>query len=252
MHWYDIEGNPYHTIIGKNGKERATTLRDARQLRLFPSVTTIMSIQDKPALTQWLINELMEAAIIDPYHPYEWEVDNWKKHVSTQMRKKSREAADRGTELHNKLEDYFKTGQICKKDASFIIPAITLIEETFPNKKWIAEQRFCDSSIGYAGSVDLHCEDIVIDFKTKDKKDLKDMIQYDDHRIQLAAYQYGLKKLIKRRFNLFISTNKETPGLCKLVECTDIDRYWSIFRCLNKLWQLKNNYNPSEVKLWDC
>jgi len=30
-HWYDAQGEARHTIVGKNGKERKTTLRDARK-----------------------------------------------------------------------------------------------------------------------------------------------------------------------------------------------------------------------------
>ena len=30
-HWYDHEGKPMYTIVGVNGKERNTTLRDAKK-----------------------------------------------------------------------------------------------------------------------------------------------------------------------------------------------------------------------------
>ena len=33
-HWYDKDGNSQYTIVGANGKERNTTLRDAREGRL--------------------------------------------------------------------------------------------------------------------------------------------------------------------------------------------------------------------------
>jgi hypothetical protein len=33
-HWYTRDGIPQYTIVGKNGKERNTTLRDAREHRL--------------------------------------------------------------------------------------------------------------------------------------------------------------------------------------------------------------------------
>ena len=31
-HWYTQEGDPMYTVIGANGKERNTTLRDARKI----------------------------------------------------------------------------------------------------------------------------------------------------------------------------------------------------------------------------
>src|SRR5579872_2300957 len=95
-HWYTADGKPMHTIIGKNGKERATTLRDARKLNLFPSVTTILAVQDKPMLTQWLLNELLYATMLEPYNPYEWQENEWKTYALSMMRAKSRKAADRG------------------------------------------------------------------------------------------------------------------------------------------------------------
>ena len=43
-HWYDATGAARYTITGKNGKERPTTLRDARELGLVPSVTSILRL----------------------------------------------------------------------------------------------------------------------------------------------------------------------------------------------------------------
>ena len=49
-HFYDLAGKACHSQIGKNGLERNTTLRDARKLNLFPSVTGITGIFAKPGL----------------------------------------------------------------------------------------------------------------------------------------------------------------------------------------------------------
>jgi len=56
-HWYDQNGDPAYTIIGKNGKERNVTLRDARELNLVPSVTTIIGVAAKPSLENWKIDQ---------------------------------------------------------------------------------------------------------------------------------------------------------------------------------------------------
>ena len=50
-HWYDDQGNPAYEIIGANGKQRNTTLRDAKKLGLLPSVTTVLGVAAKPGLT---------------------------------------------------------------------------------------------------------------------------------------------------------------------------------------------------------
>jgi hypothetical protein len=58
-HWYTQEGEPMYTIIGANGKERNTTLRDAKKEGLVPSVTTIMGVVAKPALETWKQNNYL-------------------------------------------------------------------------------------------------------------------------------------------------------------------------------------------------
>ena len=62
-HWYTQEGDPMYTIIGVNGKERNTNLRDAKLLNLVPSVTTVMDLIAKPSLENWKINQALNSAI---------------------------------------------------------------------------------------------------------------------------------------------------------------------------------------------
>lgn len=285
-HWYTADGKPMHTIIGKNGKERATTLREARKLNLFPSVTTILAVQDKPMLTQWLINQLLDHCVEYPYNPHDCMIETYRQGAIYNMRKNSRKAADRGTEIHGRLEWFFKMNfPILEESDIYIEPAIKCIEKTFGLEGWIAEATFATN--GFAGCVDLHrtgkyiikrkmeqyeIEDentgvllglgereveykeyienpIIIDFKTKDKEDINDVEQYDDHKMQLAAYHVGLKMPSNaRRFNLFINVNPNLPderkGECKLIECTDFSRNLDMFSCLHKFWCLKNKYKP--------
>lgn len=253
MHFYDKDGKSHHKIIGKNGKERTTSIRDARQLGLVPSVTTVMDVQAKPALIQWLQNELLQAAIDFPFHPEEYDEKFWRKQTLAKMKQKGEKAATRGTEIHDKLETYFKSGIVCHKDKDYITESIKLIQESFPSYVWRSEESRTSKTFGFGGCVDLwgsniNNECVIIDFKTKDKTDIKDMVQYDDHKIQLAAYQ----KLLElpentKRYNLFISVSEETPGLCKLVEASEFDKHWGMFAHLLEFWKLKNNYDPCEV-----
>ena len=61
-HWYQKDGSPAYMIVGKNGKERPTTLRDARKLGFVPSVTTIIGCADKPPIVWWLGHKQMPAS----------------------------------------------------------------------------------------------------------------------------------------------------------------------------------------------
>ena len=62
-HWYDQDGQPKYTIIGANGKERNTTLRDAKREGFVPSVTTIIGMIAKPSLENWKIDQALKSAL---------------------------------------------------------------------------------------------------------------------------------------------------------------------------------------------
>lgn len=247
MHYYDRTGAPRHTVIGKNGKERDTIITDARKLGLVPSVSTVKDLGVGFGLIEWMHNLLLDCAADNPYHPHEYStLDEWKKIVFSKYRTEKEKAPKRGTEIHNKLEDYYKTGNICPIDEPYIVPTIELIEKTWPGVKFHAETTFADFEKGFGGCVDLHSEEgIIIDFKTKDKTELTKSMQYDDHRIQLVAYEIGLK-LPKEstRWNAFISTHKDTKGKVLLVENKEFDKYEKMLYALINLWQVKNNYIP--------
>ena len=65
-HWYSENGESAHVVIGKNGKERNTTVADARKMGLLPSVTSVQSILEKPQLTAWKISTAVESALTLP------------------------------------------------------------------------------------------------------------------------------------------------------------------------------------------
>lgn len=255
-HWYNLEGESCHTVIGKNGKERGTNVTDARKLGLVPSVTTIMDIQAKPALIMWLQNQLIEACINTPFYSALWGKEEYKKYLIGESKRVGKEAADRGNTIHDKLEKWALNGFAKDTGDPEIQQAVDLIHQEFPGYQFYPERSFAHKD-GFGGRVDLYgvsvgpkdrVEYVIIDYKTKDKNSDKDMVQYDDHRIQLAAYQVGLQ-LPKntRRFNLFISVHPDAIGMCKLIECKQFDRYIDLFYALKEVWQLKNKYNLKEV-----
>ncbi len=105
-HYYSQQGEPVYTITGSNGKERNTTVRDARKLNLVPSYSTITSVMAKPGLEVWKENQLLEACIdwpfdgawsdADEYEEYKSEdfIKQWKKdvrNIADRMGKEGRE-----------------------------------------------------------------------------------------------------------------------------------------------------------------
>src|SRR5574337_844081 len=75
-HWYASDGSAAYTIKARDGSDRPTTLRDARKLMLWPSVTTIIAAGARPALERWKAEQLMLAALTLPRLPDEREVGN--------------------------------------------------------------------------------------------------------------------------------------------------------------------------------
>ena len=66
-HWYFQDGRPCHQVQAKSGNGlRDATLRDARTLGLYPSVTSILNIIAKPQLEAWKQEQGIIAALTLP------------------------------------------------------------------------------------------------------------------------------------------------------------------------------------------
>jgi len=136
-HWYDSSGRPQYTITGKNGKERNTTLRDAREFNLFPSVTTIMGMAAKPALENWKIDQALLSALTLPRSETE-SLDGFMARAKQDAKDQSYKAAERGTEIHADIERGFLHNT--PSDAYMAVRAC--LDSTFPGVDWIAEGSF--------------------------------------------------------------------------------------------------------------
>lgn len=258
-HYYDREGNPAYEVPNKStGGMRATTVSDARKLNLSPSVTTVMAGAAKPALGPYVEKQILDAAISVKANGMA-EVE-WRQAVLRKSREHSKNAAAKGTKIHDALEHYYLTGKIKRGESPILrskteggyygwkevlAPVIEALRSEFGDIKWTPERSFTHP-LGFGGKVDMsyNGEDkqIVLDFKTKDTDDIKKMVAYDDHGIQTASYAVGLDIPNAIRYNLFIST--QVPGLIKLTESVDFERDWGMFKSLLELWQWKNKYIP--------
>lgn len=242
-HWYTRTGEPMYTIMGKStGKMRNTTLRDARELNLVPSVTTILNVAAKPALTAWLQEQAILAALTLPRGDDEPEY-LWLKRVLTDSKQQGKDAADLGTEIHAAIQGYYE-GRTASKYPHHVESCKNAIQTLYGARTWVCEKAFAHE-LGFGGKCDMHNTDgdgIVIDIKTKDFKDLSKPLAYDEHMLQLAAYRIGLGLPKARCANVFVSRNN--PDLAHIHEWAedDIQRGWEMFTRLLEYWQLKNNH----------
>ena len=214
-HWYDKNGKPAYTIIGVNGKERATTLRDAKKHGYVPSVTTILGLLHKPGLETWKLQNMLLAALTLPREDGESETD-WIERVMQDSKATGKEAMDRGSRMHDVLEQFYKskTTQIWP---SYCIEIDRALETHFGTQNWIPEKSFIHS-MGFGGKVDLHAPGIVVDFKSKEGS-LDSVKAYDEQIMQLAAYRNGLNMPNARCVNVYFTES----GDVKLIEHTEED-----------------------------
>jgi len=241
-HWYTKEGTPAYTTIGKTG-ERATTLRDARKEGLLPSVTTIINLMSKPALSSWLQQQVLLAALTLPRGFKETE-DEWLKRVMSDSKATGREAAERGTAIHNIIQGYFEQMYLPEKPV-YLDAIDNTLKSAFGSQLWLSEKSF-GHHLGYGGKCDLMAKPIngqgsgfVVDFKTKDT-DLDKVDIYFEHELQLAAYREGLNLPNARCAILFVNGKTNQVKLVEIEE-SQLQKSWECFQHLLRVYQIKNN-----------
>jgi hypothetical protein len=250
-HWYDREGNPAYSVIGKNGQQRATTLRDARSLDLCPSVSGIIGVAAKPGLDTWKQQQVLLAALTLPRKPDEPEKD-WLDRVMMDSKQTGRVAADRGTAIHATIQAFFE-GALIPEAMPMCRPVEEAIKTHFGELLLLPELSFAHT-LGYGGKADLIAKSrhdfdgVVIDIKTKETEDISKADVYPEHGMQLAAYRMGFKMPKARCANVFVGY-KMVNGVTQFTgvkvvehEAVDLDRYWLMFTKLLEFWQLKNNH----------
>jgi len=249
VHWYRQDGGPQYTVKAKDGSNRPTTLRDARKMNLVPSVTTVLKIAAKPGLEAWKQEQMLLAALTLPRRDGENEKDLIARIVSD-SKETAKQAAERGTRIHESIEKWFGGQKAVEHQsiAKAFEEAVFNHFKTHPQQPWLVERSF-SSSLGYGGKIDLYCEPdetapvgIVLDAKSKEFGPEDEVVAYDEHLMQLAAYRHGLGLGHARCANVFTSVTH--PGLIKIVEWSEADltRGWEMFQCLLQFWKLKNNF----------
>jgi hypothetical protein len=213
-HWYNKDSTPCFEIIGKNGKPRAPNVKDARELSLLPSVTTILGIIANPTLDAWKNSQLIMAALTLPKLEGE-SSDAYARRVIDDSKEQSMKAAAKGTSVHAAIEVFVKTGKKEIEDFDFMFDELAGfgLVGTF-------EKRFANEKHGYAGTIDFYGflsgnkspwqkEYVIADFKTQATKDGKYKV-YDTWKYQLCAYAVGALE------SGFIPPGIE-PMLCNIV-----------------------------------
>jgi len=246
-HWYDaITGAPRYTTIGKNGKERSTTLRDAKSApgTLVPSVSTINSQLSKSGLDTWKQTQVLYAATENPRLDGEGEKE-WVARILDLAKRKSREAADRGTLIHDFIESFYNQEYLPDMPA-YVRKVDDAVTAHFGPQLWIAEQSLVNAQEGYGGKCDLYAKakhdfsGVVIDFKTTEKSP-GDLTPYLEHTLQLAAYREVLAPGA-RCANVYINGDTGDVAIYEHSE-QDLRDGYEMFLALLRIYKLKNGLN---------
>jgi hypothetical protein len=248
-HWYERNGAPRSTITGKNGKERDTTLRDARKLGLVPSVTTILDVLNKAALVEWQVKQGILAALTLPRTSGEAD-ETFLARVLDDSKQQAIQAAEEGTRIHDAIEASFKGNPVPIGYGLHVAAVRLKLLETFPDvTDWTAETSFA-SPLGYGGKVDLHSPStgIVVDHKSKDMAPGSVQRLAYDQDWQLSAYHRGLALPTNVCANIFVS--RTVPGYVEIHvwKAEEITQAWNVFACALAAWKRIKGYDSSWIE----
>lgn len=249
-HWYLPDGKPFYTVKAKgNGEERAATLRDARKVGAFPSVTEILKMLPKPGLDAWKQKQVLLAALTCPSQQDGESHDDYCTRIMSDAQEQALKAREKGTAIHGAIENYIIGGPSPDDDmVVYISNSLDKLGLHIGDWGFLdacqPEKSFAHGS-GYGGKVDLHSKSLnfVCDFKTSEFDENKTKLAWDEHFYQLVAYAHGLGMPDARLINVFISTS--VPGLVRVHEhAGDREHAWNVFKSALHLWKT--------IKKYDC
>ena len=268
-HWYGKGGEPMHEVpnASKPGLMRATTVRDARKLGLWPSVTTVQKTLAKGMmLDEWLIDQALYAALVHPkgFPRCTLQEDGsvsfkdpefvaWAKQCKADARAQVQVKAERGSILHDMMmRAHHAYDTVPPQYLAHVDGMFEMLHARFGTRQWIAEGSFCNTELGFGGSIDLRTlpddpDPIILDYKFKEFDDTKkaSYFIYDEHRMQLGGYSIGPGDYTKARlFNAFSSITE--PGLVLIHEHSAEDAQYGrdLFLATLRVWQTQNGYAP--------
>jgi hypothetical protein len=239
-HWYLPDGSPAYRIVGKNGKERNSTVKDAREHGLLPSVTTIIGCASKPALDVWKQQQAILSALTLPRLVGESEED-WLSRVVSDSKETAKQAAERGTQIHGVIEAFYE-GIYIPELPPYVRAVENAINEHFGSQLWMAEKSFAYG--GFGGKCDLiskshqKSDGFVIDFKTTEK-DLEKLDYFFDHQMQLSAYRQGFEMPKARCAIVYVNALQNKAKLVEIPE-DDLRIGWECFTHLLAFYRAKN------------
>jgi len=250
-HWYDAEGRSAHVILGKNGNERNTTVADARKLGLYPSVTSILGIMDKPQLTNWKIEQAIMSSLTLPKEENET-LEEYAKRIVKDSRESTKKAAEHGSRMHECMEDIL-LGRPVSRD-EILAPYIKTFSEWA--EKNVEKTYWCEKALvgaGYAGRCDAYVKlkdvgDAIIDLKNR-KVNPRYEPFFETDIAQLWAYRSASENPKCACVSVVLASNDATKLTTKVWDEDELYQAGIAFCAMQKVWAWVKGYTPPGMKL---
>jgi hypothetical protein len=252
-HWYDAEGRSAHVILGKNGKERNTTVADARKMGLLPSVTSVQGILHKEQLVSWRIEQAIMSALTLPKEENET-LEDYARRVVKDSKESTTKAANHGTRMHEQAENILMGRAVCKDED--LQPYIA----TF--RKWseenIEKTYWCEKGLvgaGYAGRSDAYVRmkgvgDAMIDLKNrKVNKKYNAAPWYPTDAQQLWAYRNASENPKCACVSVVLASNDPEYIMHHQWDEDELYQAGIAFCAMQKVWAWVKGYTPPGMKL---
>ena len=214
-----------------------------------PSVTNALSILDKPALPRWSAGLVAKKAYEIRHELLEMDEDEAVKWLRNAPWRKSEEAADRGTTIHEWLEKSMlgeELPELTGEAIEYESAAHRWLDDMQPEPVRLEATMFGD---GYAGTADgivrIDGQTWLIDFKTS-------KALYESAALQLAAL-WGCNQMVTVDYTSLQEVPEidrvaairiGTEGVYEMVEVVDLHNHWTAFNYCLKLWEWKHNVKP--------
>ena len=247
----------------KTGENCHGTLREARKVGAFPSVTTILGATlARPGLENWKVAKGIESSLTLPRRENELDAD-FVKRVVHDMGIETSAAAEKGTAVHA-LAEQVMAKQPWPQLSSEMLPFWFALEKWRDEKiTKVYNQEFVvvNEQDGYAGRCDMTAEHkdygtVIVDFKTRGrskpvgKKTVGIIPTREGDILQLGAYRHGTFADDEASDVVCLSVliDNQTGEITEHAwSCSEAVKGYEVFCHLVAVWCWLKKYDPREV-----
>ena len=247
---YDDKGN--EILRDATVKDLKKMLKEGRNVAA--SVTSVMSLINKPSLNNWLIGEHLKQAYENGAQLLKQDsLDSFSDEVKRLTNTETSKARDAGTDFHAKMEATILAKKALERpseEEDLCWKTIDRIDQHLgkaaPIELWEVE-KYVYSDMGYGGTIDLYIPGsnaAILDYKSKRTKEQwkpGKMHYWDEHLVQLVAYRNTVHPGA-RMISVFVCLE---TGDIEIVEWNDNkqnSRAWWYFLSILRTYKIKNDY----------